>query len=155
MKTNSGVCMPDFQSNTLFPHSTIVPLVLPTHEPSDESDEESDRDSLSTKLERREKRNLNPSSNGGGVKDNIPILRTLSTILEENLMNTHQGLVITSNEKKESKAITKQVKTLVVDKKDAVRGAAKFLKLFVELCSPFILVVLLYPRFLSETKIEN
>ena len=137
MKSNSGVFMPDFQSNTLFPCSTIVPLVLPTQEPSDESDEESDRDSLSTKLEGRVKRNMNPSSNGGEVKDNIPILRTLPTILEENLVNTHQGLVITSNEKKESKVITKQVKTLVVDKKDAVRGAAKFLKLFVELCSPF------------------
>ena len=103
MKSNSGTFMPDFQPNILFPHSTIAPLVLPTQEPSDESDEESDTDSLSTKLEGRVKRNLNPSSNGGEVKENIPILRTLPTILEENLMNTHQGLVITSNEKRKAR----------------------------------------------------
>ena len=128
MKSNSGVFMPDFHPNTLFPHSTIAPLVLTTQEPSDESDKESDTDSLSTKLEGRVKHNLTPSSNGGKVKENISILRTLPTILEDNLMNTHQGLVITLNEKKESKVVTKQVKTLVLDKKDAVRGAAKILE---------------------------
>ena len=104
MKSNSGVFMPDFQPNTLFPHSTIAPLVLPTQEPSDESDEDSDRDSLSTYLEVRGNRNLNHSSNGGEVKDNIPILRTLSTILKENLMNTHQGLVVTLNEKRKARS---------------------------------------------------
>ena len=54
MKLNSGVFMPDFQPNTLFPHSTIAPLVLPTQEPSDESDEGSDTESVD-KIRRKSK----------------------------------------------------------------------------------------------------
>lgn len=144
MKSNSGVFMPDCQPNTLFPHSTIVPLVLPTQEPSDESDEDSDRDSLSTNLEVRGNRNLNHSSNGGEVKDNIPILRTLSTMHKENLMTTDQGLFVTSNEKKESKAVAKQVKTLVVDKKEAVRGPGQILETLRRIMFTFLYLLFCY-----------
>ena len=91
MKTNSGFSMQDHQPNTMFSHSAIKPLVLPTQEPSDESDKDSKTDSLPAILKGNVKFDVPLYEDGGEgmesipIPENIPVPPTLPTIFEGHL----------------------------------------------------------------------
>ena len=99
MKTNSGFTMQEHQTNTMFSHSAIKPLVLPTQEPSNEADKDSKTDSLPAILKGNAKSDVPPYKDGREGKEgiqipeNIPIPPTLPTILEGHLKEPHDVVI--------------------------------------------------------------